>query len=58
MHKNAKYMEPIHLDYDSRTGIAVQLVHISLQLPILEEESFLLTDLKEQGSYLLFFYAL
>lgn len=50
-------MESIQLDYHCGTGIAVQLVHVSLH-SVLEEESCLLTALKEQGSYLLLFYAL
>lgn len=57
MHKNARYMEPIQLDCHSGTGIAVQLVHIRFH-SVLEEESCLLTALKEQGSHLLFLYAL
>lgn len=48
--------EPVQLDYHSGTGVAVQLVHISLH-SVLEEESCLLTALKEQRSHLLFFYA-
>lgn len=56
MHRNARYMEPIQLDYQSRAGITVQPVYVSLHL-VLEEESWL-TVLKEQGSYLLLFHTL
>lgn len=57
MHKNARYMEPIQLDCLSSNTVELYVVHVNLH-SVLEEESCLLTALKEQGSRLLFFYVL